>query len=270
MSRNRLFRRGLAAAVFCAWAATAAAVPIRDVRVAPIGPVPINAEQVLAQVSARVGRELDRPALSEDIRALQKSGMYAYAEARLEAAADGGAILVFHVAGKPRIRRLAVSGADHIGNKKVRTLMEIGSGDRVDDAVLGLKAQKVRDHYRKEYYPDAQVAWTLRPVEGQPEFTDVDLAVDEGRPAIVRKIRFRGNRHARARDGGLDGGAAQIVRGEVGKVALERAHGGAGRADDDDGVLGCGHGDLLNERGKKKRNQIPCVSCTCLKRRLTS
>jgi hypothetical protein len=49
-------------------------------------------------------------------------------------------------------------------------------------------------------------------------------------------------RHARARDGGLDGGAAQIVRGEVGKVALERAHGGAGRADDDDGVLGCGHG----------------------------
>jgi hypothetical protein len=70
----------------------------------------------------------------------------------------------------------------------------------VDDAVLGLKAQKVRDHYRKEYYPEAQVSWTIRPVADQPEFADVDLAVDEGKPAVVRKIRFRGNRHARARD----------------------------------------------------------------------
>ena len=200
MSRYRFFRRGLATAVFCAWAATAAAAPISDVRVVAIGPVPINAEQVLAQVSARVGRELDRPALSEDIRALQKSGMYAYAEARLEAAADGEAILVFHVAGKPRIRRLAVSGADHIGNKKVRTLMEIGSGDRVDDAVLGLKAQKVRDHYRKEYYPDANLTWTFATVPENPEFADVEITVAEGKPAVVRKIRFKGNRHVSARD----------------------------------------------------------------------
>ena len=200
MSRSRPFRAVLAAALCAAWAAVAAAAPIRDVRVVPIGPVPINAEQVLAQVSARVGRELDRPALSEDIRALQKSGLYAYAEARLEPAADGGAILVFHVAGKPKIRRLSVTGADQIGNKKVRTLMEIGSGDRVDDAALGLKAQKVRDHYRKDYYPDAQVTWTIRPVEDQPEFADVDLAVAEGKPAIVRKIRFRGNRHVSGRE----------------------------------------------------------------------
>ena len=200
MIRIHTLRRAFAAAVFGAWAATAAAVPIRDVRVVPVGPVPINAEQVLAQVSARVGRELDRPALSEDIRALQKSGMYAYAEARLEPAADGGAILVFHVTGKPKIRRLSVTGADHLGNKKVRTLMEIGSGDRVDDAALGLKAQKVREDYRKDYYPEAQVTWTIRPVADQPEFADVDLVVAEGKPAIVRKIRFRGNRHVSARD----------------------------------------------------------------------
>ena len=49
--------------------------------------------------------------------------------------------------------------------------------------------------------------------------------------------------HAGARHGGLDGSAAQVVRSEVREVALERAHGGARRADDDDGVLvGCRHG----------------------------
>ncbi len=200
MNRNRFFRRGFAAVLFCAWAAAAAAAPIRDVRVVPLGPVPINAEQVLAQVSARVGQELDRGALSEDLRALQKSGIYSFAEVRLEQAADGGAILVFQVTGKPKIRRLAVTGAEYVGNKKVRDLMEIGSGDRADDAVLGQKAQKVRDHYRKEYYPDADLTWTFAPVADNPEFADVEIAVAEGKPAVVRKIRFQGNRHVPARE----------------------------------------------------------------------
>ena len=193
-------RRGFALAAACALAAVAAgAAPLRDVRVAPIGPVPVNAEQVLAQVSARVGQELDRSAISEDIRALQKSGAYSYAEARLETAADGP-VLVFHVQGKPKIRRLTVTGADYVGNKKVKNLMEVGSGDRADDALLGLKAQKVRDHYRKEYYPDAQVTWTFAPVPDQPEFTDANIVVAEGKRAVVRKIRFVGNRHVSARD----------------------------------------------------------------------
>ena len=193
-------RRGFAlAAAFALAAVAAGGAPLRDVRVAPIGPVPVNAEQVLAQVSARVGQELDRSAISEDIRALQKSGAYSYAEARLEAAADGP-VLVFHVQGKPKIRRLTVTGADYVGNKKVKNLMEVGSGDRADDALLGLKAQKVRDHYRKEYYPDAQVTWTFVPVPDQPEFTDANIVVAEGKRAVVRKIRFAGNRHVSARD----------------------------------------------------------------------
>ncbi len=185
-----------AAAVAALFAATAAsALPIRDVRVAPEGAVPVNAEQVLAQVSARVGQELNRAALSEDIRALQRSGLYSYAETRLEPTADGGAILWFRVAGRPKIRNLTIAGAEVLGNKKVRTLMEIGSGDRVDNARLGEKAQKVRDSYRKEFFPETKVTWTFTPVADQPEFTDVAIRVAEGRRAVVRRIRFPGARH---------------------------------------------------------------------------
>ena len=203
MNRNRdsVRRRSVWGAVaLLGLAAAAAAAPIRDIRVVPTGPVPVSAEQVLAQVSSRVGQELDRSALSEDIRALQKFGAYSYAEARLEQAADGGAILIFQVSGKPKIRTLAVSGADYIGNKKVKNLMEIGSGDRADDALLGQKSQKVRDHYRKEYFPDAKLTWAFHPVPDSPEFTDVEITVAEGKRAVVRKIRFAGNRHVSARE----------------------------------------------------------------------
>jgi len=188
---------GLAAVV---WGAAVWAVPVNDIRIVPRGPVPISAEQVRGQISARVGQELDRGALSEDLRALQKSSVYSFAEVRLEQAADGGVILTFHVQGRPVIRTLTVSGADYIGNKKVRNLMEIGSGDRADDAVLGEKSQKVREHYRKEYFPDAKVTWTFHPVAGHPDMTDVDIQVTEGRRAVVRKIRFTGNRHIPARE----------------------------------------------------------------------
>ncbi len=179
---------------------TASAAPIQDIRVVPVGDVPVSAEQVLAQVSARVGRELDRSALSEDIRALQRSGAFSYAEARLEPSADGGAILVFRVAGRPKIRTLTVSGADYLGNKKIRTLMEIGSGDRVDNSLLGQKSQKVRDAYRKDFFPEAKLSWTLQPVGNDPEFADVQIQVEEGRRAVVRRILFKGNRHVPRRE----------------------------------------------------------------------
>ena len=200
--KTAMHKRGIfwVTAVAWSWAVAAGAVPIRDIRVMAVGAVPISAEQVLAQISTRVGQELDRAEISEDIRALQKSGAYSYAEARVEPAADGGTILVFRVAGRPKIRNLTIEGADYLGNKKVKTLMEIASGDRADAAVLGEKAQKVRDGYRKEFYPEAQVAWTLKPVAGSPEFTDVDLQVTEGKRAVVRRILFKGNRHVRRRD----------------------------------------------------------------------
>jgi outer membrane protein insertion porin family len=196
-----MLKRGLRWVVAAAcWATAAQAVPIRDIRVVPVGDVPVSAEQVLAQVGAKVGQELDRAALSEDIRALQRAGAFAYVEARVEPAAGDGVVLVYHVAGRPRIRTLRIAGADYLGNKKVRTQLEIGSGDPVDDALLGQKSQAVREAYRKDFFPDAKLAWTLSPVADQPGFVDVEIQVDEGRRAIVRKIRFQGNRHVRRKE----------------------------------------------------------------------
>lgn len=176
----------------CGWAALARGVPVRDIRVEPVGDVPVSAEQVLAQVSARVGQELDRAALSGDIRALQRSGAFSYAEVRLEAAADDGVILVYRVEGRPRIRTLRITGADYLGNRKVRTLLELGSGDPADDALMGERVQKVRETYRKDFFPDTRLTWTFSAVDDRPGFADVEIRVDEGRRAIVRRILFRG------------------------------------------------------------------------------
>ena len=175
---------------------------VREIRVEAIGRVPVSAEQVLANVSSRVGQELDRPALTSDLRQLQKSKAFSYAEVRVEDAASlqGGVVLVYRVSGRPKIRRLAIDGADWAGNKKIREWLDIQAGDRADNALLGERSQTVREKYRKEFYPNAKVSWKFTPVEGQPEFADVAITVTEGKRAIVRKILFEGNAHVSRRD----------------------------------------------------------------------
>ncbi len=188
---------GVAVAVLVAaaagWAPQASALMISDVRVEPIGSMGVNAAQVLAMVRSRPGMELDRSTLSEDVRRLKECGHFSYAESRLENAEDGpGAVLVIRVQPRPVIRRLTVEGARHFSNKKIRKLMDIGSGDRVDGATLGEGAIAVRTAYREDYYPDARVRWALTPVEGDPTHVDVLIQVEEGERMLVRKIRFPG------------------------------------------------------------------------------
>ena len=197
-----------AAAALCLALGTPAAAQqpagpvIRDIRIEAIGRVPVNAEQVLANVGARVGKELDRAALTADIRQLQQSKAYSYAEVRVEDAPtlQGGVVLVYRVSGRPKIRRLSIDGADYMGNKKIREWLDLQAGDRADNALLGERSQTVREKYRKDFFPNAKVSWTFTPVPDRPEFTDVAITVAEGKRAVVRKILFEGNDHVSRRD----------------------------------------------------------------------
>lgn len=170
---------------------------VEDVRVEAIDQVPVSAEQVLGLVSARAGKRLDRAEMSGDVRRLQESGMYSYAEVRLEEGTGGGVALLYRVRARPVIRKLRIDGADYLGNPKVRELMDIRSGSRVDDSVLGKGAEAVKARYRKSYFPSTKVTWTLTSVEDDEGRVDVDIRVDEGRRAVVRKIRFEGVKHVK-------------------------------------------------------------------------
>lgn len=193
----RALRVGIAgvwiALVLLAWTEWAQAVMLSDVRVEPIGEMGVNAGQVLSMVRMRPGAELDRGVLSEDIRRLKECGHFSYVESRLESRADGSGVdLVLRVQGRPIIRELTIEGAEHFSNKKIRKLLDIGSGDRVDGATLGERAIAVRNEYRDDYYPNARLRWALTPVEGDPTHVDVKIEVDEGERMFVRKIKFEG------------------------------------------------------------------------------
>lgn len=188
----------LAVVLLLAAALASSAATVKEIRVRSSEEGGLVDEQaVLAYVSTRVGDEFSRPAANRDVKALQKSGRFSRVSVEIEPV-PGGVNVAYVVQGRLRIRRLEITGADTLGNRKVRELMELGVGDLADNPTLAVAAQKVTDAYGQEYYPDAKLTWTIEP--GPEEGTaNVTVKVKEGRRATVRRIRFPGARRVSPR-----------------------------------------------------------------------
>ena len=112
---------------------------IREVRVRVVGDGIVDEQGVLAFTSSKPGDPFSRPAVGRDVRALQQSGRYARVDVEIETV-PGGVDVIFVVEGKARIRRLEISGAEEMGNRKIREWLELGVGDMVDDATMAVQA----------------------------------------------------------------------------------------------------------------------------------
>jgi hypothetical protein len=107
----------------CLLAGSAGAEKVSGIKVRREGGGLIEDAAVLGFVSVKVGEELNRTALSRDVRALEESGRFAFVATEVEKTADG-LNLIYVVRSKPRINSIRIEGADEIGNKKVRELRE--------------------------------------------------------------------------------------------------------------------------------------------------
>ena len=186
----------LAVLLLAVSALPAAALVVKEVRVETAGHGLADRESVLAYTSLKVGDEFSRMAVNRDVKALQKSDRYSSVSADVDSLL-GGVVVTYVVDPKLRIRKLEITGADYLGNKKVRDLIEMGVGDLVDDAVLAVHVQKVRDTYNKKYFPYAKLAWKIEPMK-EPGMAFVRITVTEGKRANVKSIRFVGNEQIRA------------------------------------------------------------------------
>ncbi len=186
---------GLAVFLFLTGSGFGAPLVVREVQVRNLGAGVLDEGTVLAHVGTKAGDLFSRVQISRDVRSLQECGLFSFVEASVKEVPRGVAV-IFSVKRRPRIRSLKIEGADHLGNRKVRKLMEIGAGDLVDDTVMAAAARKVREEYRKRLFPDVRVKWTIKEDE-KDAVADVVVRVVEGQRAWVRRINFIGNHHVR-------------------------------------------------------------------------
>jgi outer membrane protein insertion porin family len=196
----RLAPAVLAALLLCllpaagAWAATA--VRIGEIRVESEGVV-VDPSSVTPFISLKKGDLYSASAAARDVKSLEQSGRFSYVGVRLDEFA-GGVDVVFVVRSKPRIRKLEISGADEIGNKKVKELLELKAGDLVDESIMAFKALKVKEHYQKKHFPKSSLAWDIKEDRASGS-ADVHVKVSEGRRASIKAIEFPGRKSVEAK-----------------------------------------------------------------------
>lgn len=180
------------------WLAAALSIPagaavVREIRIeTAAGGPPVDEALVRAHLGTRVGQEFDRLRVSQDVKALEKSGRFESVVVRAVPNPPDGVTVVVDVRARARIERLEIEGATWISARKVREWLGVGLGDFVDESKLAAGAARIRDEYRKRYYPDCRVSWTLEPA-ADPAATVVRVVVREGPHARIRVIEFTGN-----------------------------------------------------------------------------
>jgi len=147
---------------------------------------------VLSFVRKEPGQRLDPGVINNDIRRLQETGRYSFVAAEVREEGNSEVTIIYVIEERPRLRRILIEGGEHFSNSRIRNLLELNLGDRVDESVILQKLEPVRERYTKAYFPDARFDFELSPVDAEG-FTELTLTVDEGRRQSIGRIRFSGN-----------------------------------------------------------------------------
>lgn len=170
-------------------------VEVKDVAVeASGGSVATDpAEYVLSRVLAKPGAFISAADIARDQRALLDTGTFSDVKVLSEETAKGSVKLTYRVVIAPRfLAPVEIAGNDAFSERKIRRLLDLAGGDRIDQARLDAKCDKVRDEYRKSYYYDVKIDATVSEPDADG-FARVRLVVDEGEKARISGFDFVGN-----------------------------------------------------------------------------
>ncbi|HOD50993.1 MAG TPA: outer membrane protein assembly factor BamA [Candidatus Hydrogenedentes bacterium] len=150
----------------------------------------ISEQVVRAQLEAQAGQAYSPRAVARDLRRLYELGYFStiQADANVEA---GKVILTYIFEEKRIINELRIVGSDKVRPRHVRAALSWHEGGTFDEQGYSDERQSVLELYESKGFPNATVDFVVE--EAGPGRVNVTCAVDEGRKARIRQIRFDGN-----------------------------------------------------------------------------
>lgn len=184
----------MVAVVLAAGAVCAPAAVVKEVRIVNRGPGPLDESLVRAQIAVKAGEPLEAAGVSRDVKALLATELFSDVAVEADAREDG-VVLTYAVRNKLRLATpVEVVGAEDLGERKVRDLMGLRAGDRVDSNTVAVAALKVEEEYRKRHFVHARVDWDLAVADAAAGIGEVRVRVHEGGRARVRRIEITGEK----------------------------------------------------------------------------
>ncbi len=152
----------------------------------------IEADAILSRIRTKVGSELSRDVVSEDIRAIAKLHYFDSIEAE-EEALPGGVRLTFVVSEKPIISKIEFKGLDSIEKEDLKDLILVKDYEVLDVQKLNQSIEKLTQKYEEKGFYLADVHYELEP---DPKKGDVKVifVIEENDKVQVKQVNIVGNK----------------------------------------------------------------------------
>jgi outer membrane protein insertion porin family len=151
---------------------------------------------LLPVLKSSVGEPFSAEKVNEDVKALYRVGIFQ--DVRVESTRTaGGVSLVFHVAEKPLVESIRISGNKEIANDKIRDAIGFKAGSVFSGGELAKSQKKVKKLYTDEGYYLAEVNATTSKVGKSG--VRVSFDIKEGSKVLIKTISFEGNKVFSAR-----------------------------------------------------------------------
>jgi outer membrane protein insertion porin family len=209
LPQSRVLKKATAlAAAFFGVMAIGAAAQQPDPQQAP-SPVRVDSvvvegnERVVTQAIASTfavqpGQEITYREVQRGIKALLATNQFS--DIVVTARGTDPYVLVVHVEERPIVRRISITGLEHVSVREVRDTTQLNTGlplnrQRILDAKAFIRAELADDGI-----PFAQIDDRVVPVEGESNEVDILLDVAEGQRVTVAQVGFVGNERVPAGD----------------------------------------------------------------------
>jgi len=148
-----------------------------------------DARRIRRALRLREGDPYRLAAARRDVASLYALGDFA--DVRADAyPADGGVRLVFRLRERPRLRAIRFEGDLRLSPGKLRPILESRVGEVMRPFLLKVDLEAIRDRYRSEGYPFAEVRQEVRQV---PDGVEVVFHIQAGVRTRIEAVRFEGN-----------------------------------------------------------------------------
>ncbi len=156
-------------------------------------------EAIISMLQTRVGDEVSRKKLSDDVKELYKLGQFSNIEVESTPAEDG-IILTFILEEWPKVSGdIVINGNSEISTSKIKDILTIGTNRSVSGKALQDSKNKILDLYKQKGFYLAQVEPNIVP---NPEdgTARVSFDITEGKKITVQEIEIIGNRRISDRE----------------------------------------------------------------------
>lgn len=175
------------------WAATAGAQdytgrPVKTVRVQ--GLVRVSEQLARSKLEVQAGQPYNAGAVARDIRRLYELGSFQSIRADVTPE-DDGVILAYVVEEKRYIGDIRIMGNKKINARQIESVLSWRAGDSFVEDAYNEEREAILKLYRSKGFLNADVAITVEEVG--PSRVRVTYAIQEGKKARIRGIRFEGN-----------------------------------------------------------------------------